>query len=249
MLSLSSFIICLFLGIFVYYKHVRNVFDNRLAKLFVLLCFTLAFCWALIEFGYRNAPNFEVAFFWIKINMFWYIVLSLLLHFTLIFTENFLLLKRKLTYVLMYGPALIFILLDILTTSLLTEPIKVEWGWIFGVPKHPIIYGVSLTWAAFTVLFCLYIYLDYLKHLTSVRNKIRTKYTIIGILIPMGIGLNTEWLFPIMNIRFPELVVPALTLGLVIIWYVNWIYLPKINNKIYHDIKLEIDNEIIGNPI
>lgn len=245
MLSLSSFIICLVLGLVVYTKYVRHMFDNHLAKLYVLICFTLAFCWALIELGYRSAPNFEIAFFWIKINMFWYIVLSLLLHFTLIYTENFELLKRKITYLFIYGPAFAFILLDVHTTTLLTEPVKVEWGWIFGIPKHPIMYGISLTWAAFTVLFCLYIYLDYLKHITSERKKICTKYTIIGMLIPIGVGLNTEWLLPIMNVKVPELVVPTLTLGLVIIWYVNWYYLPKINRKAYQTTKFEIDRRFI----
>lgn len=124
LLSLISFVVCLSLALFVYFKKVRYVLHNKLGKIFVLLCLTLAFSWAIIEFGYRSAENFEIANFWLKINVSWYFVMSLLLHFSLIFTENTQLLRKKITYLIIYGPAICFFLIDIQTNLLYTEPIK-----------------------------------------------------------------------------------------------------------------------------
>ena len=160
-LSLISMIICLALGLWIYFKNVRFVFNNKLSRILCFLCLTLAFCWAIVEFGYRHAPNFEVASFWLKINVTWYIVISLLIHLALIYTENYKLLKRKLTYFIIYGPALLFFIIDISSNLLYTIPYKTSWGWSFGTPANPIIHTISSTWAAFAAVFCLYVFLDY----------------------------------------------------------------------------------------
>jgi hypothetical protein len=210
---------------------------------------SFAFCWALIEFGYRNAGNFETAYFWVKINFSWYFVVSLLLHFTLILTEKSKLLKKKLTYVIIYGPALIFFLFDICTEFLVTEPIKQTWGWTYGIPQFPLIYSIVTTWAAFTGLFCIYICLDYYLNMNNFSKKKMMKYTIIGFLIPMAVSLQTEWLLPIMKIPFPELIVPALTAGLFIIWYTSLRSLPLKTSERYEDIKKEIDTLLQSSQI
>ena len=57
----------------------------------------------------------------------------------------------------------------------------------------------------------------------------------------MSVGFNTEWLLPLMNIRVPELVVPTLTIGLVIIWYSIWMYTPSQKRKGYFQVKAEVD--------
>jgi hypothetical protein len=240
LISLISFLVCLILGIFVYFKNVRYVINNKLGKIFVLICFSLAFFWALIEFGYRFAPNYEVAYLWLKANVFWYIVLSLLLHFTLVYTKNNKLLKKKITYLFIYSPAILFIILDIYTPHLFTTPIKAQWGWFFGIPLNPILYGISTTWAVFIIIFCLYIFIEYLSTVKTQIKKRKIKLTIIGISIPISVGFNTEWLLPLMNIRVPELAVPTLTLGLIIIWYAKWIYSPTL--KGYSQTKIEVDN-------
>jgi len=240
LLSLVSFTICLTLGLFVYFKHVRYVFNNKLNKIFVFLCLTLAFCWALIEFGYRSAPSYDYAYYWLKLNIAWYFVISFLLHFTLILTKNTTLLKNKITYILIYGPAIIFFVIDINTNLLLTEPIKQSWGWTYGVPQHPMIYSITSSWAALTGGFCIIICFEYLYYLKNHNKKNQIKYAIIGLLIPVTIALYTEWLLPLMNVQFPELIVPALTIGLVIIWYTTC-RSSTMQIKRYEDVKIEVD--------
>jgi len=239
--SLISFIVCIILGFFVYYKEVKYKFDNKLAKIFVLLCLSLGFFWAFIEFGYRSATDFYTAYLWSKVNVLWYFVVSFLVHFTLILTGKSKLVQNKLIYLLIYGPAIIFFLFDINTKMLLTEPIKQTWGWTYGIPKYPLVYNISTTWAAFSGIFCIYMCLDYYINLNNISKKKAMKYTIIGFLIPMGISLQTEWLFPIMKIQFPELLVPSLTIGLIIIWYTALKLSTSNNLRGYNEIKEEVD--------
>ena len=242
LISLVSFIICLTLGIIVYLKKVKYVFDNSLGKMFVLLCLSLALCWASIEFGYRSTDEFSIAYFWLKINVAWYIVISFLMHFTLIFTENSKLLRNKLTYVIIYGPALIFILIDTTTNLLVTEPVKETWGWTYGIPKYPLVHTISSTWAAFAAVFCLYMCLEYYLSQHNTIKKKRAEYVMLGLLIPVGISFNTEWLFPVAGIKSPELFVPATTIYLIIIGYSIWAYGKTDKKKQYAEIKIKVDD-------
>lgn len=244
LVSMISFILCIVLSITIYFKKVKYIFNNDLSKIFVLLCISLALFWALIEFGYRSANDFTTAYYWLKLNVAWYFVMSFLLHFSLLYTENHHLLKKKITYLIIYGPAIIFFFIDISTNLLLTKPVLVSWGWTFGIPTNPIMHSIPSTWAAFTALFCFYIILDYLSKLHNINKKKQTRIIIFGICIPIIIGLNTEWLFPILNIRFPELIVPALTFGIIIICYGIWIYSPLKNKDYYEVVKTEIDKNI-----
>ena len=87
----------------------------------------------------------------------------------------------------------------------------------------------------------MYIVLDYYLNMNNQSKKRNIKYTMIGLLIPMAISLNTEWLFPILNFEFPELIVPALTMALSIIWYYNFKNPKAQYIKRYNDVKREVD--------
>lgn len=241
LLSLVSLLICTILAIIIYFKHVKYVFYNKTSKLFVFLCLSFAFFWALIEFGYRSASDFNTALFWLKINVAWYFVISFLLHFTLLYTAHYEFLKRKITYLLIYGPALFFFLIDINTQFLLSIPMKESWGWTYGMPTNPVLYSISITWAAFIALYCLYFFLSYFFKENNLISKKQTRFVVVGICIPVIIGFNTEWLFPLIGVKFPELIVPSLTVGLILIFYGIWIYSPNKNNDSYIFIENEVD--------
>ena len=82
-ISLAASWICFFLGNFVYYKDPKN----KLNKFFMLLCLSSAY-WAIVEFGYRQADNMEVARSWMRMGFLWPLSISFLLHFVLIFTKK-----------------------------------------------------------------------------------------------------------------------------------------------------------------
>ncbi|RKX94915.1 MAG: hypothetical protein DRP55_10670, partial [Spirochaetes bacterium] len=142
---------------------------------------------------------------------------------------------------LIYGPAIIFIVVDVETTLLLTDPIKAEWGWMFGIPENPITYGISSTWAMCTVIFSLIICIEYIFNTKQTYKKKQVKLATLGLIIPAAVGFHTEYLFPIMNIKVPELVVPSLTVGLIIIWYSIWSRNISGKKHRYNIVKQEID--------
>ncbi|MFZ0441643.1 MAG: hypothetical protein WAL81_03330, partial [Methanobacterium sp.] len=101
-ISLSAFFLCFFLGNFIYHKNSKSQLNIMIAVLCILVGF-LAFA----EFQYRQTSDFETAYLWLKISGLWPIVPAILLHISLIFTRKTDLLKNKLTYILIYVPALI----------------------------------------------------------------------------------------------------------------------------------------------
>ena len=237
------------LAIHIYFKKVRHVFGNQLGKTFMYLCLSLALCWASLEFGYRLADEYETAYLLLKLNVAWYFVISLLLHFTLIFTEKKELLRRKKTYFLIYGPALLLFLIDLHTDLLFTVPIKEQWGFMYGMPAHPIIYNISLTWAVITGFYCLYLLLEYYQKTSHLLKKKQTIHVLAGLLLPVATGFNTEYFLPMIGVRVPELFVPTFTIGLIIWWYSIWIYAPAKNKTRYKTVIPEIDNFLKGTKL
>jgi hypothetical protein len=104
--------ICFFLGSSVFFQDTRNTL-NRLFMLLSVVASYLAF----MEFGNLQAQNPNIALMALKLTGLWPIGVALLLHFVLVTTEKSKLLKNKLLYLLIYGPALAFSILQ-LTTGL-----------------------------------------------------------------------------------------------------------------------------------
>ena len=214
--SLLVSVVALFLGNFVFYRNPRNVLN----RVFLLYCLSAAYL-AFAEFGCRQADNFDTAYLWLKISALWPFAISLLLHFALVFTEKSKLLENKLTYFLVYAPALTFCLLD-LTTNLITGgPIKVYWGWTYGVPENTLMLLITI-WAVGMPLLSMYLCLRYYLKTTDHKKK-QAKYVLIGNSIPVAIGV-TEGLLPYLEIRTPEFTTVGFVLGSIFLGHAIWKY-------------------------
>jgi len=78
------------MGFFVYSRDHKN----QLNRIFLIVCLSVTY-WAFTEFMYRIAGDLETASIWMKIGAFWPLVLSVVLHFTLIFTQKTQILKKR----------------------------------------------------------------------------------------------------------------------------------------------------------
>jgi uncharacterized membrane protein YfcA len=103
--SLLSCVVVAFQGSFVLHRNPRNALN----RIFFLLCLSAAYL-AFVEFQFRQAESFATAYLWLKASALWAFVLPLELHFVLLFTERTKLLENRLTYLVLYVPALIFFL-------------------------------------------------------------------------------------------------------------------------------------------
>ena len=125
-LSLGSSFICAFLGLTVFILNRKALLN----KIFTVILLVGAY-WAFCEFMLHQANNVEVAVLWTKALFLWPFLLPLMVHFTLVFTENSLI-KKKVTYVLLYGPALIFSVIDLATNLISSAPVRHYWGFDYA---------------------------------------------------------------------------------------------------------------------
>ena len=187
-----------------------------------VLCILVGFL-AFAEFQYRQTSDFETAYLWLKISGLWPIVPAILLHISLIFTGKTGLLKNKLTYILIYTPALILAFYSVDTNLLLEGILKEYWGWTYVFPANSILFIIMSFW---TVL-CAFLaggicFLYYLK--TENMKRLQTKYIIVGLYLPLLISMFSDVLLPNMSIRIPETTMVMSTIGIGFISYGVWKY-------------------------
>ncbi len=219
LLSMLSCVIVFLLGSFIFLRDTRK----PLSRIFMLLCLSLAL-WSFAEFGYRQADNLETAYFWLKLSDLSFIVSPVLLHFVLVFTREWRLLRSKLTYLLLYAPALVVILVSLTTDMIGGEPVKEYWGWTCAIPESSLVYNVTYFWAyglgILSIYLCLLCYLKELDH----KRKQQAKYVLIGFLIVLATGLITEWMLPLLQVRIPELTTTTFTIACACAGYAMWKY-------------------------
>jgi diguanylate cyclase (GGDEF)-like protein/PAS domain S-box-containing protein len=215
-LALSSLLSCVvvtFQGTFVLHRNPRNALN----RVFFLLCLSAAYL-AFVEFQFRQAESFAKAYFWLKAGALWSFVLPLELHFVLLFTGRPKLLENRLTYLVLYAPALIFFLLE-LTNMVAVQPVKVYWGWTYRTVEDGTLYSLYDIWFVAMVVFSLYLLLQYYLKTTERRKKRQTQYVFIGLSIPTIIASIAE-----LEIRVPDLTTMGFVFLCIIVGYAIWKY-------------------------
>jgi diguanylate cyclase (GGDEF)-like protein/PAS domain S-box-containing protein len=218
--SLLSCVVVAFQGSFVLHRNPRNV----LHRIFFLLCLSAAYL-AFAEFQFRQAESLATAYFWLKAGALWGFVLTLELHFVLLFTERTKLFENRLTYLVLYAPALMFFLLE-LTNVVEAQLVKVYWGWTYTMTEDGIMYSLYDIWFVAMVVLPLYLLLRYYLETTERRKKRQTQYVLIGLSIPTITALLTEpaILFSLLEIRTPDLTTMGFVFECIIVGYAIWKY-------------------------
>ena len=185
LISLIAFMVCFFLGNFIYHKNPKSQLNIMIAITSIFVGFL-----AFVEFEYRQAEAFQTAFFWLKISTLWPVVPSLLLHISLIFTKSKYL-KNKLTYLLIYLPGIIIFILGLTTNLLIYSAVEEYWGWTYIISPDMILYNIMSVWTVVTVVIAgLICYKYYLKS-KKLRKK-QAKYVFAGLYIPLFISFGSD---------------------------------------------------------
>ncbi|MBU7010559.1 MAG: PAS domain S-box protein [Theionarchaea archaeon] len=215
---LVSYIILL-LGTYIYQKDPKN----ELNRMFTVFCVLLGYL-AFTEFGYRQAVDADTAYIWLKAAFVWPFVLPLFVHLILIFTKKVTFLKKKLVYVLLYGPAFLFSALEVTTDLLSGGYQKMYWGWTYTIPEERLLYSIHIVWIIMLAVLSLLLLLQYCYETEEPAEKQRATYVLVGVSIPAIIVSVTDVVLPLINIRVPETAVPAVALGVVFTVYGMWKY-------------------------
>ena len=216
LISLLAAIICFFLGNFIYYKNPENSLNRLVAILAILIGFL-----AFIEFSYRQAETVTTAILYLKVSCLWLLVPAVLLNIFLVFTGRTDLLKHKITYLLIYAPAILIAIL-----GFFTFPVVVYyeyWGWTYSF--LPYIFFIPMTIWSFIGGFLSSLFI--LKHYFSTKNELKkkqTKYIFLGLFAPFIFSLTTDLIIPLFSMKIPELTMLSITIGLIFISYGVWRY-------------------------
>lgn len=217
LISLIAFMVCFFLGNFIYHKNPKSQLNRMITLLSIFVGFL-----AFTEFGYRQAETIQTAYFWLKISTLWPLVPSLLLHISLVFTKSRYL-KNKFTYLLIYIPAIIISLFGLITSLLIEGPIKEYWGWTYVIPADATLYNIMALWTVSAVILAgLIVFSYYLKNKSMKRKQ--AKFIFIGLYLPLFISLISDQILPSVSLRVPEMTMTMMTIGIGIISYGIWKY-------------------------
>lgn len=219
LISLLASGICFFLGNFIYYKNP----ENRLNRLVVILCILAAFL-AFTEFGYRQAETMATAEFWLKLSTLWPFVPALLINISLVFTEKTKFLKHKLTYFIIYAPALIISAVGMATNLLIINAVPEYWGWTYNIYPYTSFFVIMSIWTIFGAFFAASLLLNYYYKSKGYLERKQAKYIFIGIVTPMIFSLTTDLILPFMSVKVPEFTMTSITCGLIFIAYGIWKY-------------------------
>jgi diguanylate cyclase (GGDEF)-like protein/PAS domain S-box-containing protein len=180
--------------------------------------------WAFAEFMYRQTPSVDAATFWIKIRaLAWTYPLAFLLHFLLIYTKRTKWLKAGIAPFLIYGPAVAFSAVDVLTFSITGRPIRMPWGFTYSIPDTWINW-LGNGWTALLGILALALALRHYFRVSDGQKKTETKFIVLGISLPILAGIASEIVLPDLGIRIPELTSLSLTWLALWIGYAVWKY-------------------------
>ncbi len=217
-ISLIAFLLCFFLGNFIYHKNSKSQLNLMIA----LLCILVGFL-AFAEFQYRQTTDFQTAYVWLKVSGLWPIVPAVLLHISLIFTGKTDILKNKFTYLLIYIPAIVISFYAVDTNLMLIGILKEYWGWTYVFPENSLLFDIMSVWTLLCVFLsgglCL---MYYLKNKNIEKHQ--AKYLLIGLYFPLLITMATDLVLPTMSIRIPETTMAMSTVGIGFISYGVWKY-------------------------
>jgi len=198
-LSLSASMTSAILGIIVFSLNRKKLLN----KLFLLAALA-GFYWTFTEFMMWQANSVEVANFWSKMGFLWPFFAALVLHFSLVYTENNWL-KNKFTYLLLYLPAVLFAFTDLTTELINGPPILEYWGYEDTTPASSSVYVLSSLWAAvLPVLAFILCYLCY-HRASEESKKQQSKFVTIGFAVPIFTYIVTNIVFPSFAIDVPNL--------------------------------------------
>ncbi len=180
---ISNLGFCLYLSSFVFYKNPTDRL-NRFA-----LIFCLAFSYqTLVNFGLTVAESLEAATIWVKIGAFHPFLIAFHLHFVFVFTGKMAFLKSKGFYIVLYGWALIFSIIDLSTNLIIGEIVREGEFW---VTRNPIDASLALGKDVTTTILLILTLATCAFYLLQVRNEIRrpqTQFVIIGLIALYLIG-------------------------------------------------------------
>ena len=215
-ISLSAFLILIFLGCFVLYRDSRNLLN----QLFFTYC--LVGCYgAFMEYSIIESQSIERVNFWLhQYTLIWPYLLSLQIHFVLLFIEKKTLARNKISLAVIYAPAIMFSLAGFVVDEFKRTPVLETWGWALMAPANSIIVYVANFYISCIAMLAILLSLHYAIKKRHDPKKLRQSiYVVIGLFMTMVWSILTAGVLPDLGIATPSLVSTGSFLGAIFFGY------------------------------
>lgn len=212
MFSLIPGLLYLVLGIYVLYKD-RSELRNLV---FAFFAYSLAI-WCILEAGHRFTANPTVAYFYIRgSGVGWCYMVSLWVHFLLVFARREKLLASRLMYAILYGPSSVILSL-FLTTDLIYKqrPEKMYFG--YTAPPGELLWLYTLYYILLYI-FAVYILLEVVWKGIALDRK-QAKPILLGSATFLVLGTASNVIFPESGNKIPELGTTFSTIWAISVFY------------------------------
>ena len=196
LISFLSAGLSFFLGFFVFARNPRN----RLNTMFMLLCVSVAY-WCVTEFGYRRADSFADALFWLKLSELCPLVIALFVDFAIVYTglDKIVGLWRRIVFV--YGPAVVFVCIDLPTNLVTGSPMLAFWGWTYAIPQD-IWYYTYAVWSLIALCLLVGLCFRYAIRVKNHTERMQALYIGAAFAVTAILNITTEVLFHIGILEF-----------------------------------------------
>jgi PAS domain S-box-containing protein len=212
-LSLVSGLANVALAAFVMGKDSSSRVNRSLAWL--ALCFA---AWSIGEFFMRTAGSTAMAVLWVRLEALGYVgVGSVYLVFSLLYSDQRWLLKKKWFRAAVIVPPFIFLGLIWLTSTVYPDIEVHEWGNRpeVGLAFYPLVIYIALEWVAGGMVFWRRV-----KTLETEHERRATIYLLIGTVLPIIVATITAGVFPILGVDVPEMATLISIFNAVILVYI-----------------------------
>ncbi|MCI0497338.1 MAG: PAS domain S-box protein, partial [Thermoplasmata archaeon] len=211
-LSINAFAVSVFMAHFV----TKGSRDPR-NRLFGALCLGVAVM-AFAEFQLRTVESETSAGFWLRFAALYPVMATLLLRFSIEFSERHDLLRTRWSALMLWGPAVAFGLIELFTGALTGGPVEASWGWTYERGGSPHLGRILAIWLVATALFAILLCYQHYRRSTG-QKRSQAKFVLVGLSIPVALGVLFEGIWPLAFGRIPELTITSFTFSSFFIAY------------------------------
>ena len=207
---------CVWIAAIVYYSNRKEPLNRSFAAASLSAAYMLFYFFMCLQ-----APDAHTVYLWQKIGSAWYFVMPLFLHFVLIFTEKKTLLKKVVVYTLLYSPAALFTVINLVSDEFIGTPHRFEFGGYspYEMPQPaPWIWYVMVIWIiVLAVMGIVFFTLYHLRQRDPLKKKV-SGTVLVSLSVPVIITILLETLNAFnIKIRIPILEVSTMA------WMIAWI--------------------------
>jgi PAS domain S-box-containing protein len=180
-------------------------------RIFFVLSLVISFS-AFAEFGFRQAVRMDDARFWLDLGKVTPLIIPLIVGFTGAYTRIFPIARSWFRALLLFLPAVAFILLDFATGQLSGNPVKTGWGWSRQQVTSLGFHAYSV-WAGLLLVGAAVMAIRYYRTRKNRRERSQAKYVALAIslvvFVTIVIDIGTSYL----KIELPEFATLAYALA------------------------------------